>query len=89
MESDRLRFPRIDSLTGASATLIQKGNLENVALTDNTANVDEVDIVPVSFKHYALMSSEFLEDSTIEGLTVFANCETARMRDLLENQRST
>jgi HK97 family phage major capsid protein len=72
MGSDRLRFPRLDSVTGAGASLIQKGVAENASLTDNTANVDEVDLVPVSFKHYALMSSEFLEDASLDGLTIFA-----------------
>jgi HK97 family phage major capsid protein len=64
MRSDRERFPRI----GAN-TVVGVG--EDVALTEDTADVDLVDLVAQKFGVIEYMSTEFEEDASFDALQVF------------------
>jgi HK97 family phage major capsid protein len=66
MTSDRTRFPRI----GGN---VAYGVAETATLTEDTADVDLVDLVAVKFAVYTEFSSELVEDMSADALAVFGD----------------
>lgn len=64
MTSDRTRFPRIGAATAS-------GLAEAAAATEDTPDVDAVDLVAIKFGVYSLLSSELIEDMSADALNVF------------------
>ncbi len=66
MTSDRTRFPRI----GGN---VAYGVAEAATLTEDTADVDLVDLVAVRYAVYTEFSSELVEDMSADALAVFGD----------------